>query len=207
MSKSKDWNQIFEKREELNQLLTSFWNHYSHLGTWQFWSNVIFLISPLIVLYYTVDRKRIFEVLFFGYTVHLLWTYIDIILEELNYLVHPYTLTPKLPLGLSMTASMIPVTYLLLYQYCTNNNRNFYIYSFLLGAVFALGFGGMSEYVGLLMLRKGMNYFYLFLIDFGVSTMGYWVTKLVLKLREENPQKRLIFIRNIKINKFRERAK
>lgn len=179
------WNRIYEKREELNSLLSSYWNEYSHMGTWQYWLVFALLIAPLIVLYFTVDRKRIFELFFFGYTVHLLWTYADIFLERNNLFVHTYFLTSHLPIPLNMTASALPVAFLLLYQYCTHANKNFYLYTLLLSAVFAFGFATFEEFLGLVEFRKGMNQFYVFLIDIAIVFFAYWFTRFVLRLKGE----------------------
>lgn len=96
------WEKIFEKNKEINALFDSYWNDYSNLETWQFWVVTFFFLSPLILLYFTVDRKRIFEVFFFGYTVHMLWTYGEIILARQGYFIHTYFLTPFIPYALSI---------------------------------------------------------------------------------------------------------
>ncbi|WP_226670945.1 hypothetical protein [Metabacillus litoralis] len=179
MEYSEYWKEINKKSEELNSLFSSYWESYSHMGTWQFWTVVSLLIAPLLLVYFLVDRKRIFELFFFGYTVHLLWTYIDIVLERLGFFIHTYFLTPLLPFALNMTASALPVGFLLLYQYCTNHNKNFYLYTILLSAVFAFGFASVEAYVGLVKLNKGMNLFYVFLIDIGIAYIAYWLTYLV----------------------------
>lgn len=176
--------QIYVKSEELNALITSYWQQYSHMGTWQFWTVLSLLVVPLILLYFTVDRRRIFEVFFYGYTVHTLWKLIAIVLERYGYLVHKFFLTPILPFAINMTAAVLPVAFLLLYQYCTNKDKNFYVYAIVLSAIFAFGFASFSEYLGLVELRQGMNKFYLFLLDVAVAYIAYWFTKLVLKLKK-----------------------
>jgi hypothetical protein len=178
------WDQIYKKSEELNELTTSYWNHYANMETWQFWVGIALLVFPLIFLYYTIDRKRIFEILFFGYTVHVFWTYIDITLESYTYFVHKYFLAPIFPYALNLTASVLPVGFLLLYQYCSNNNKNFYLFTLLLSAAYAFVFASIEEYLGLLEFRKGMNQFYVFLIDVAIAYLAYWLTKFVLKLRK-----------------------
>ena len=95
-------------------------------------------------------------------------------------LVHRYFVSPYLPIGLNVTASFIPVTYLLLYQYCTNRKRNFLLYSLPLSAALAFGLGPLEQSVGLVELGKGMNFFHLFLMDVAISYIAYGMTKLVL---------------------------
>ncbi|HWO76539.1 MAG TPA: hypothetical protein VNM69_11690 [Bacillus sp. (in: firmicutes)] len=177
------WNQIFKESEELNSLIHSYWHQYSHFGTWQFWVVVSLLIIPLILLYFTVDRKRIFEIFFFGYTVHILWTYAGIALERYGYFVHTYFMSPVFPFSINMSASALPVGFLLVYQYCTNQNKNFYIYTLLISAFFAFGVTSIEQYIGLLEFRKGMNHLYIFLIDLVIVLTSYWFTRILLKIK------------------------
>ncbi|KHF39418.1 hypothetical protein [Halalkalibacter okhensis] len=177
------WDQIYEKSHEMDMLITSYWQEYSHMGTWQFWVVTLLLVGPLILLCFTVDRKRIFELFFFGYTVHILWSYMVIFLQNHSFLIHKYFFNPYLPFALNMTASALPVAFLLLYQYCTNHKKNFYLYTIILSAVFAFGFATIEEMLGLLEFNKGMNKFYLFLIDLVIVFITYWFTKWVLKIR------------------------
>ncbi|MED4453856.1 hypothetical protein [Metabacillus fastidiosus] len=178
------WEKIYEKRDELNSLFSAYWDQYSSLGNWQFWVVLFLFIFPLVLLYFKIDRTRVFEILFFGYTVHLLWAYTDITLGRSGYFVHTYFLMPIFPNASNMTASVLPVSFLLLYQYCTNHKKNFYLYAIILSAVFAFGFASIEEYFGLVNFRRGMNQFYLFLIDVGAAFISYWFTNLILKCKK-----------------------
>lgn len=178
------WEQMNAKGEELNSLIASYWNDYSNIGTWQFWTVLALAVIPLVILYFTVDRKRIFELFFFGYTVHILWTYTDIVIEKYGYFVHLYFLTPIFPFASNMTASALPVAFLLLYQYCTNANKNFYLYTLILSAAFAFGFASIEVSLGLLEFRKGMNQFYIFIIDVLIAYSAFWFTRIVIKVKE-----------------------
>ena len=59
------WDQIRSNQDELNSLISSYWNDFSNIGTWQFWTVFALLVIPLMILYFAVDRKRIFELFFF----------------------------------------------------------------------------------------------------------------------------------------------
>jgi hypothetical protein len=86
-----------------------------------------------------------------------------------------------------MTASALPVGFLLLYQYCLNHKKNFLVYTLLLSALFAFGFATIEALIGVLEFNKGINQFYLFLIDVGVTYTAYFLTKLVKKMRKNEP--------------------
>ncbi|SFL79010.1 hypothetical protein [Salibacterium qingdaonense] len=173
MSYREYWNQIQEKKNELNSLISSYWSDHSNVGTWEFWVVVSLLVLPLLLLYF-IDRTRIFELFCFGYTVHLLWTYIDLILENHNYLSHTYFLTPLLPFAVTVTTSLLPVGFLLMYQYCTNHKKNYYICTFVLSAVFVFVFMSVERVAGLVEFDHGMTQFYVFLIDIVIAYISYW---------------------------------
>ncbi|UTR12686.1 hypothetical protein MM300_10610 [Evansella sp. LMS18] len=177
------WEQIYINQDELSSLIFSYWNEYSAPGTWGFSIVLSLTILPLILVYFFVDRKRIFEIFFFGYTVHMLWTYASLPLENNGYFTHHYFLTPYLPFSLNMTVSVLPVGFLFVYQYCTNKGKNFYLYAAALSALFAFVFATIEVYVGYAEFRGWMNQFYLFLIDMVIAVIAYWFTRLLLKVQ------------------------
>lgn len=181
------WDKIFKQNNDMNSLITSYWHEYSHMGTWQFWVVISLLILPLVLVYFTVDRRRIFELFFFGYTVHLLWAYTDLTLQRYSFFVHTYFFSPIFPNALNMTASALPVGYLLLYQYCLNRGKNFLIYTLYLSAVFAFGIASIEAMMGMLEFHKGMNQLYLFLIVIVITYTAYFFTRFIKKMRSNEP--------------------
>ncbi|RIW37294.1 hypothetical protein D3H55_04445 [Bacillus salacetis] len=186
MSYEEYWTRLYKTGDELNSLFHLYWTEYSSFTDWQFWVVVILLAGPVFLLFYTVDRSRIFELFFFGYTVHLLWTYVDVPLERYGYFVHPYFIHPIFPYSLNMTAAVLPVSFLLLYQWCTKRKKNFYLHAVLMSLAFSFLFAPLKRYAGLVELRKGMNYFYVFLVDLGVVFISYIFTRLLKGVYERN---------------------
>jgi hypothetical protein len=80
---------------------------------------------------------------------------------------------------------MLPVSFLLLYQYCTNKHKNFFLYSLLLSAMFSFVVGPIEGHLHFADIRSPMNLFYFFVIDVGVVFISYWLTKLVMKMSQE----------------------
>ncbi|WP_010531311.1 hypothetical protein [Lentibacillus jeotgali] len=185
MNEQELYHKIFEQKEQLEYLLKEHWQLFSNMGTWFFWFNLVTIITPLIILYFTVDRKRLFEVAFYGYSTHLLWLNTDMVLTANNYFNHPHSISYILPEGVSVTAVLFPVIFMLLYQYCTNNGKNYYLYAIVSSAIFAFGFGYFAESVDLLRMHKGMNLFYLTIIDIAISLIAFWVTKLFLFIKNQ----------------------
>lgn len=180
------WEEIYVKTEEFYDLIAEYWNAYSGFDTWQFWVSLLLFLFPLVLLFFTVDRSRIFEVFFFGYTVHILWTYSSIMLENYNLMNHTHFLFPALPYSLNITSSILPVGFLLLYQYTTRHQKNFYFYAILLSATFAFGFATIEDWLDLIRFNNGGNKFYLFLIDLVVVFISYWFTLFVIKVKNNH---------------------
>ncbi|ASK63806.1 hypothetical protein CFK37_17400 [Virgibacillus phasianinus] len=178
MNEQELYDEIYETKERLTMLITEHWKLYSNMDTWFFWFDIITVVVPLVVLFFTIDRKRLFEISFFGYSLHIIWTGVDSFLTSHNYFNHPHSISYMLPQGITVTAVLFPVFFMLLYQYCTNNGKNFYLFALIGTFVFAIGFGFFTDLVDLLRMHKGMNLFYLFLIDFVIVLIAFGMTKL-----------------------------
>ncbi|WP_010093560.1 hypothetical protein [Ornithinibacillus scapharcae] len=183
MDKNLIWNEIYGKSNELNTTLISYWKEYSSIDSWQFWFVLGLLVIPLIILYFAIDRTKLLEILFFGLTIHMLWTYTDILLGSTTLFVHQYFIFPLLPYALSISSSVLPVGFMLIYQYCLNYDKNFYLYSIFLSALFSFGFLSVELLMDLVHFNKGMNLFFVFLIDLGVVFLSYWLTTFIKNLR------------------------
>lgn len=188
MSEKQLYSKLFDQKEQLTELTNRYWQLYSGPDTWYFWFNLAAIVVPLLILFFKVDRRRLFEISFYGYTAHVLWSNIDAVLSSYNFLSHPHSLLQFIPGGISVTTVIFPVTFMLLYQYCTNKNKNFYLYAIGASIVFAYGFGSFSENMGLLKMNKGMNLIFLFLIDILVAFLSLWATKLFIKIRSKKQE-------------------
>lgn len=180
---------IYDYKEKINELRVFHWMKYSNWKTWYFWFNILSILIPLTILYFKIDRKRLFEICFFGFLVHVTWSNIDSLLSSNNLLIHPHGFTHFLPMGITVTAVLLPVFFMLLYQYCTKKEKNFYLYTLVISAVFSYGFGYISKKVELLIMYKGMKLTYLFLIDIAVAYLAYWLTQLFIAIKKNTTKK------------------
>lgn len=182
MSEKELYSKIIEEKNKLSQLLTDHWNLYSDMSTWYFWYNLMVLIIPLIILYICIDRKSLFEISFFGYSLHIIWYNVGSFLSSNNYFNYPHSLTPFLPQGFSVTAVLYPVTFMLLYQYCKNNGKSFCIYSIFGALIFEI-YDYFSMITGLIRLHNGMNLFISFLLSVAMIYLAFGMTKLFKKIK------------------------
>ncbi|RKD25760.1 hypothetical protein BEP19_02115 [Ammoniphilus oxalaticus] len=185
------WDEIGKTREKLISLLVNYWKDFSSFSDWQFWFVAFSLLAPLVVLYFVVDRTRIFEIFFFGFTTHMLWAYSNIMFEKVGLIVRHYFLIPFLPASINITASLLPVSYLLLYQRCTDRQKNFYWRAVVLAAVIIFGFVPLQQAMGFIETKQWMNLGILFFLDLLVVYLAYWFTKYLVRLNNQEKRKEL----------------
>ncbi|MGP4060465.1 hypothetical protein [Halobacillus sp. H74] len=180
------YNEIYETKERLSNLTDEYWSLYSGLDTWYFWFNIVSVLISFIILYLKIDENRLFEICFYGYTAHILWSNVDSVLSNKNFLIHPHPISSFTPTGITVTAVLFPVTFMLIYQYCTNKKKSFYVYTIIASLIFGYGYGGLSSFLDLLKMHKGMTLTYLVFIDIAVAFLSYWMIKLFLMFKHRN---------------------
>ncbi|PZD96994.1 hypothetical protein DNH61_04930 [Paenibacillus sambharensis] len=180
--------ELFEKlvtlQKELTQNAIQYWKLYSGFNTWQFWACLAIMVGPLIVIYFTIDRRRIFQIGFFGFAVHILFAYIDASGIRSGLWGYPYQVLPFLP-SLSLDAAIIPVAIMLVYQWTIRHSKNFYLYAILTAVVFGFGFKPLLVYLNLFEKYQWVNYPLIFLLYLVLYLLAYWLTRLFLIMRKE----------------------
>src|SRR5690606_28107976 len=116
-----------EQFHEANQMLSdasdsvhSYWISYSNMSTWQFWVLLILLVAPLVVLWYAIDRRKTLLVGFFGFNVHAWFHYCDLYTTSHGLTNYPYKVMPFYPVSVTLDTSLVPIAYMLLYQWTLN---------------------------------------------------------------------------------------
>ncbi|MCT2535278.1 hypothetical protein NC661_05335 [Aquibacillus koreensis] len=155
-----------------------YWNEFVFLESWQFWVNMALFLLPLIFLFFFLDRKKAFLIGFFGFNIHIWLTYIHIIGGRFGYWDYPYLMFPFIPSAVELNASLIPVAYMLIYQWTQNHNRNYYLYATLLAAVIAFLFMPLLIQIHIFAIYNGVNYLHLFVVQVVVVLISKWNTNL-----------------------------
>jgi hypothetical protein len=151
-----------------------YWSHYSHYFTWQFWVVLSLFVIPLILVVLFIDRRKIFMLGFYGYSVHVFFGYTDILGVNNGFWTYPYKLFPILPASITLDASLIPVIYMFFYQYLLNHGKNYYLWMLGLCLFLAYIFKPLMVGLGLFHFGGKENFFVLFL--------GYAFTALIAKI-------------------------
>ena len=170
--------QIRKAEIEQSNRWINYWQEFSNFSTWQFWVVLAMFVIPLIILILFIDRKKIFHLGFYGYSVHVFFTYTDAIGTVRGIWIYPYKLLPLLPSSITLDASLVPVAYILLYQYTLNRGKNYYISMVLLCLAFAFFLKPLMVGIGLFHFGGKENFLLLFAGYMAVALISKWLTDL-----------------------------
>ncbi|WP_254871029.1 CBO0543 family protein [Bacillus sp. Marseille-Q1617] len=185
-------NEIQNAEEKINTLWVDYWKDFSGFDTVPFWVIIGMLVLPLVLTLFKIDRTKVFQIGFFGFNIHTWFTYSDAIAIRTGHVYYPYQVIPVLPVNFALDASLVPVTFLLVYQWCINNNKNVFLYGLFTCAFFAFFFKPVMTAWEFIKLDKGMNFFYLFLNYVGILIMSIVITKVFLYLKHHPKKDRKI---------------
>ncbi|KIL41788.1 hypothetical protein SD70_05440 [Gordoniibacillus kamchatkensis] len=158
----------------------SYWMHYSHMGTWQFWFIVLLLVGPLVAVFLWMDRRKALLLGFYGFSVHVCYTYIDLFGSKNGWWEYPYKALPFVPINLALDTSFVPVAYMLMYQWSLNRGYNYYVVQTGVSIVFAGVIKPFLTALHLFEMYGWMNYFYLFVGYMVVTLLSKWITDLFI---------------------------
>jgi hypothetical protein len=157
----KDFDHIVQMGKKGQEALNDYWVEHSIYTSFEYWFMVMLFIVPLIVLFFKIDKSKLFFMGFYGYSIHMLFGYIDFFNKNYGLLNYPFPMIPMVP-GLSLDSSFVPVTFMLVYQWTLNHKKNYYVYTVLTSAVLAFVFKPLLAGLGLFKLYGITNYLYLF---------------------------------------------
>ncbi len=141
---------------------------YDKVISFQWVLLVIMLILPWIIWWKLVDRGRIAQILSFGLMILVVDSFISQLGLNLIWWRYPYSLFPYSQRAFAMSYSLLPVTYMLIYQYY----RTWKSFSWAnLAAAFSVAFivQPILKWLNMYQLIKS-NYFYSFLI---IALVGF----------------------------------
>jgi hypothetical protein len=185
----KEFDKIVKMGKEGQEALNNYWLDYALYTSLEYWLMVTLLIAPLIVLFFKIDKSKIFFIGFFGYSIHMIFGYIDLLSRNLGLLNYPFPVIPMLP-GISIDSSFVPVTFMLVYQWTLNHQKNYYIYMVLTSAILAFVFKPLLIGLGLFKLYGNTNYYYLFVSYLIVIVMAKFITNVFLWMEKKFNNKR-----------------
>jgi hypothetical protein len=158
----KEFDKTVKLNEEAHHALISYWKDNEIYLSFEFWLMVTFLVVPLIILFFKIDKSKLFFLGFYGYSFHMLFAYTDAFGRNMGYWNYPFPIFPILP-GLALDTSLIPIIFILVYQYTLNHKKNYYVYTIIVAAIISFGFKPMLVGMGMFRMYKEINYLHLFI--------------------------------------------
>lgn len=187
---TKQLDKINEMLENSSDAVNHYWISYSNPSTWQFWVLLALLLLPLIALPFLLDRRKALLIGFYGFNIHVWFHYCDLYTSTHGFTDFPYKVFPFLPVSLTLDTSLVPVTFMLVYQWTLNNNKNFYIYTALFCAFMAFLVKPAFVAFELFRIHNAMNYFYLFVLYLLIALISKLITNIFLHFEKDKQAKR-----------------
>jgi hypothetical protein len=179
---------IKEQQEGAAQWL-KYWQEYSAFDTWQFWFHVIMFLAPLIILYFAMDWKRALQLGFYGFNVHVWFGYFDDFGSTQALWTYPYKMIPFTAHSIGMDASLVPVSFILVYQWTIKHNKNYYLYTLLLSLFLSFILKPIYVMHHLFKFNAWANYFHLFLSYIVIIVLSKVITDIFLRFQKNAEEK------------------
>jgi hypothetical protein len=176
--------EIREQARRAYELGIDYWKEYSSINDLQFWIIVLMVIVPLVILLFKIDTKNTLLLAFYGLNYHVWFAYTNSAGIKMGLWEYPFELLPILP-SFALDASLVPVCYMLVYQWTLNHKKSFYFYSTLLSGILAFVFKPILVYFNFFRMFDGINYLHLFLFYIGFFLVSKGVTNIFLKIQKK----------------------
>lgn len=179
-------SRIFEMHQAFSHAREQVWTE-EILWTWQWWLLVLLLILPWLIWMRLVNKRRLTEICLLGMFVMATVTWMDELGTELLLWYYPYKIIPYYPQLVPINYSVLPVTFMLIYQYASN----WHLYALALTAMAAL-FSWVAEpileYFGIYqVLTWKFSYSFPIYILIGISHR--WLLELILSIARKQQRR------------------
>lgn len=177
------FDQIVEMGKEGQKALNEYWWEFSLYTSFEYWLMVLFLVAPLILLLLKINKNKLFQILFYGYSIHMPFGYIDLYGRNMGYWNYPFPVIPVLP-GISLDSSLIPIIFIFVYQSSMTSNKKYYLYASITSVILSFVFKPMLVGLGLFKMYGAINYFHLFISYVSVFIFAKVITDFFLWIKK-----------------------
>ncbi|QOR68126.1 hypothetical protein IM538_08460 [Cytobacillus suaedae] len=178
MNKFEVLERVHQLEQEAFQLDQHSWFHYE-LFTFEWWILVIFTVAPWILWIMLANRQKMLETVLVGTLAIIPTTLLDSIGLQYEFWIYPTQLLPVAPRAIPFDMSMVPVAFMLIYQYF-ETWKSYTIALLVTSTLYA--FVGEPFSVWMELVRYiNWNYFYSFCY---YLLLGFSIRALLIKLRK-----------------------
>ena len=157
------------------------------LWTWQWWILILLLLLPWIVWWRIVDKRRLAEICLLGMFVLATVSWMDELGTELMLWYYPYKIIPWYPQLVPVNYSVLPISFMLIYQYTPRWSA--YIKAMtILAALFSWVAEPALQYMGIYQLIK-WKVVYSFPLYLLIAISHRWLLEIILGITRKNREK------------------
>ena len=178
------FDKIVEMGKEGQVALNEYWKDFSLYYSFEYWLMAVLLIAPIIYVLFKIDKNKTFEIGFYGYSVHVVFGYIDLYGRNMGFWNYPIPVIPVLP-GISIDSSFVPVIFMLVYQWTLKHKKNYYLYAFITSLVLSYAFKPILVMLGVFRLYGNVKYFHLLICYIIVIFVSKFLTNIFLWLKRK----------------------
>ncbi|WP_164214306.1 CBO0543 family protein [Virgibacillus sp. YIM 98842] len=171
-------------RQQLTELEIEYWQSFSDFAAWQSWLVIAMIVVPLLILFFTIDKRKALLIGFFGFNYHVWFMYTNTLGEKLGLWEYPYQILPFLP-SFALDASLVPIVFMLFYQWTLNHSKNVYVYAIVLSAILAFVFKPILVAIDFFQMYEWVDYFFLFITYYGFFLISILITNLFRWLKKK----------------------
>lgn len=171
--------QIAEMMRQLSEARIANWLD-DKIGSWRWWVLVGVLIMPWFIWYKLVDKKKLPEISLFGLVVMVF----TITLDEFGFAAclwnYPIEVIPIFPRLTSADYTVVPVVYMLLYQYFPTW-KSFFWGLITISTVFSFIAEPLLVYFGFYIIIKWL-FWYSFIIYIVMGLLSRWIARKIFDI-------------------------
>ncbi|MEQ8174663.1 MAG: CBO0543 family protein [Syntrophomonadaceae bacterium] len=169
--------------QQLTHLRIQNWLHHD-LFTWQWWLLLAVLTIPWYFWWKRVDRTRLLEITLIGMLVFIISSYLDAVLSELGLWEYHYWVIPLWPRLIPADWSVLPITYMFVYQKYSSSWKRFIIAMTVTSALYSFGGESFLVWIDVYELHSWRHY-YSFPIYLAIGILIKWVVAVFMARQEQ----------------------
>lgn len=174
MSRHEHLEKVFQLEQEVFRIDQEGWLKHE-LFTWQWWLLVAFLILPWVVWGKLVNPRKLMAIVQFGLFTCIITVYLDVVGMKYGFWRYPFQLFPLTPRAIAFDMSMVPVAYMIIYQFFTTWKR-FTIALIIMACLFAFIGEPFSIWADLVEYMR-WNYLYSFIFYIITGIIVRWLVE------------------------------
>jgi len=152
--------------------------------TWQWWILIFLMIAPWILWLCLVDKKRLTPICLFGVVVLATVSWIDDLGTDLILWYYPYKLIPLYPQLIPINYTVLPVTFMLIYQFFPTW-RSYMKALLIMATVFSFVAEPALSYLGMYRVLR-WQYYYSFPLYIIIGISLRWIVEKILTINRKH---------------------